>query len=99
MAGTMNLRRNQKMSKKAKERALEVYPVEICGYVTECRIGATPKPQDWNEDKRKCYQEGYEQAEKDMIERACNYLYDHRQGNKDVYQFIGLFRLAMEEGL
>lgn len=87
------------MSKKAEERALEAYPVEICGYVTECRIGATPKPQDWNEDKRKCYQEGYKQAEKDMIERACNYLYDHRQGNRDVYQFIGLFRKAMEEGL
>ena len=104
MAGTMNLRRNQKMSKKAEERALEVYPVEICGYVTECRIGATPKPQDWNEDKRKCYQEGYEQAEKDLIERACRWMLGNLAtyfGHTPVYQqdMINDFRKAMEEEL
>lgn len=58
------------MSKRAEERAMEAYPVEIVGFTTECRVGATPKPQDWNEDKRKCYQEGYEQAEKDTIEKV-----------------------------
>lgn len=54
------------MSKRAEERALEAYPVEICGYVTECRVGAKPQPQDWNEERRKCFREGYEQAEKDL---------------------------------
>lgn len=79
------------MNKKAEERALEAYPKFVersCGF-----------SEDINKYKREAYRDGYEQAEKDMIERACNYLYDHRQGNKDVYQFIGLFRLAMEEGL
>ena len=75
------------MSKKAEEKALKEYPVDM-----------TPLGDD-NRAGREAYVKGYEQAEKDMIERACNYLYDHRQGNKDVYQFIGLFRLAMEEGL
>ena len=73
------------MSKKAEEKALEKYPKDKKGCLYDLA--------------RREYIEGYEQAEKDMIERACNYLYDHRQGNKDVYQFIGLFRLAMEEGL
>lgn len=51
---------------KAEKRALEAYPIEICGYVTECRVGAKPEPQDWNEERRKCFQEGYEVAEKDL---------------------------------
>lgn len=75
------------MRKRAEERALEVYPIES---------------HEFHDDRyreRNAFVKGYEQAEKDMIERACNYLYDHHQGNKDVYQFIGLFRLAMEEGL
>lgn len=52
---------------KAEERALEAYPVEIVGYTVECRVGATPEPQDWNEEKRRCYKQGYEQAEKDIL--------------------------------
>ena len=81
-------------SKMAKERALkEVCP--RCPIHKKCGLKDCP---DQCSDAGK-YIDGYEQAEKDMIERACNYLYDHRQGNKDVYQFIGLFRLAMEEGL
>lgn len=51
---------------KAEERALEAYPVDICGYTVECRIGAKPQPQDWNEIRRTHFQEGYEQAEKDL---------------------------------
>ena len=54
---------------RAEEAALKAYPIEICGYETECKIGAKPKPQDWNEERRKCFQEGYEQAEKDLINR------------------------------
>ena len=59
----------QKMSK-AEKKALKAYPVNIIGYSTECRVGATPQPQDWNEVRRKCYQEGYEQAEKDVLKTA-----------------------------
>ena len=81
---------------KAEEKALKVYPVKMVNHYYSNDFSEL---EDCNKEKRELYTEGYEQAEKDMIERACNYLYDHRQGNKDVYQFIGLFRLAMEEGL
>lgn len=54
------------MSKRAEEVALKAYPVDICGYTVECRIGAKPQPQDWNEIRRTHFQEGYEQAEKDL---------------------------------
>ena len=50
------------------ERALEVYPVEIVGCVTECRVGATPKPQDWNEHKREYYIEGFNACKDAMME-------------------------------
>ena len=49
------------MSKIDKE-ATSAYPVEICGYTTECRVGATPVPQDWNETKRESYKEGFDRA-------------------------------------
>lgn len=52
---------------KAEERALEAYPVDICGYTVECMVGAKPRPQDWNEIRRTLFQEGYEQAEKDLV--------------------------------
>ena len=52
---------------RAEEKALEKYPVDICGYTVECRIGAKPQPQDWNEIRRTHFQEGYEQAEKNII--------------------------------
>lgn len=74
---------------KAEERALEAYPRDENDKELNYRRA----------NYRIAYERGYEQAEKDMIERACNYLYDHRQGNRDMYQFIGLFRKAMEEGL
>lgn len=54
------------MSKRTKEAALKAYPVDICGYTVECRVGAKPQPQDWNEIRRTHFQEGYELAEKDL---------------------------------
>lgn len=54
------------MSKRAEEAALKAYPVDICGYTVECRVGAKPQPQDWNEIRRTHFQEGYELAEKDL---------------------------------
>lgn len=54
------------MSKRAEEAALEAYPVDICGYRCKCEIGDKPEPLDYNERKRIAYQEGYEQAEKDL---------------------------------
>lgn len=93
---------------KAEEKAMEAYPVEIVGYTTECRIGATPRPQDWNETKRECYKEGYYQAEKDVIERACRWLLDNYDNYFDedgrttstLNEFmVGDFRKSMEEGL
>lgn len=51
---------------RAEEKALEAYPVEIVGYTVECRIGAEPEPLDWTKKFRKCFAEGYEQAEKDL---------------------------------
>lgn len=54
------------MSKRAEQRALEAYPVDICGYTVEWRVGAKPQPQDWNEIRRTHFQDGYEQAEKDL---------------------------------
>ena len=62
------------MSKRAEEAALKAYPVEIVGYTVECRVGAKPEPQDWNEERRKCFQEGYEQAEKETIERVVKWM-------------------------
>jgi hypothetical protein len=50
---------------KAKERALAAYPVDIVGYQTKIEVGAVPEPMDYNRDKRKAYQEGYIQAQKD----------------------------------
>ena len=41
----------------------------------------------------------YIAGQKATIEHACDYLHEHRQGNRDVYQFVGLFRVAMEEDL
>ena len=50
---------------KAEERALAAYPVDIVGYQTKIEVGAVPEPMDYNRDKRKAYQEGYIQAQKD----------------------------------
>lgn len=67
------------MSKRAEIAALEAYPDDRfvdAEYSFMCRG---------------FYQEGYEQAEKDTIERACEYLFKHYAVNLDE------FRKAMEE--
>ena len=67
------------MSKRAEEKALEVYPVEMTplnyqdlidqfGGKTEIDINTYP---------RRLFQEGYEEAEKDTIERAIAWLKEH----------------------
>lgn len=94
------------MSKRAEERALEAYPIEICGYVTECRLGAKPQPQDWNEERRKCFQEGYEQAEKDIIHmvktwlseihRVCD-ITDENGYRIELRNLIASFKKTLEE--
>ena len=55
---------------KAEERALAAYPVDIVGYQTKIEVGALPEPMDYNKDKRKAYQEGYIQAQKDAALKA-----------------------------
>ena len=54
------------MSKKAEEKALDVYPKDICGYQCGCIGGDSPELLDYNKVKRNCYQQGYEQAEKNL---------------------------------
>ena len=67
------------MSKRAEEKALEVYPVEMnplnyqdlidqFGGKTEIDINTYP---------RRLFQEGYEEAEQDTIERAIAWLKEH----------------------
>ena len=64
----------RKMSK-AEERALEAYPVREDFY----RHDGVARSQtfDLNADKRYYYQQGYEQAEKDTIERAVKWIQEH----------------------
>lgn len=62
---------------RAEKAALEAYPVEIVGYTVECRVGAFPEPQDWNKGNRECYQQAYEQGQKETIERAVEWLKEH----------------------
>ena len=72
------------MSSRSEERALEAYPLNLCG----THYG----PRD-------VYQGAYEQAEKDTIDRAIEWL------EKNVWEYTGLgytdlsnaFREAMEE--
>lgn len=58
------------MSKRAEEAALKAYPIDICGYQCGHEIGDSPEPLDYNEDRRKAHQKGYEQAEKDLADVA-----------------------------
>lgn len=85
------------MSKRAIEKAYDAYPLnESSRYNNE-----------WNA-KRVGYQKGYEQAEAETIERACDWLFAHLPilvdyYNEDIYEqadrseFIKLFRKQMEE--
>lgn len=60
--------------KRAEKAALNMYPVEIVGYSTECRVGAHPKPLDWNEGNRAACIKGYRKGEDETIRRAAKWL-------------------------
>lgn len=86
------------MSKKAEEKALKEYPVDM-----------TPLGDD-NRAGRDAYVKGYEQAEKDTIEHAAKWLMKHLTTNvtyntfdetdwvsNEKTTFIDMFRMGMEE--
>lgn len=77
------------MSKRAEEMALKAYPEE------------TRFVRDYNQlAKRQIYQQGYEQGEKDMIERACEWWYQRIAyvfGNSLTKNIAEEFKQAMEE--
>lgn len=59
------------MSKRAKEKALELFPIDMQMCIDN---KGKPYEADVNEQRRKYVAFGYEQAEKDTIERAVNVL-------------------------
>lgn len=84
------------MSKRAEEAAWKAYPYEggVKGLICE--------------NSRQIFIPGYEQAEKDTIERACEWLFSHLpilvdyydediHENADRSEFIKLFRTQMEK--
>ena len=83
------------MSKRAEEEAIKAYPVVIEEH-TE---------RDLNKPRRLSYIKGYEQAEKDTIERAVMWLEEHADeynGSESAFdhmeeEMITDFRKAMEE--
>ena len=77
------------MSKRAKEAALKVYPKQSRLSEPHGVIAADYRPHylgDANEEHREGYITGYEQAEKETIERACKLLYDF---NKQMTSMFG----------
>lgn len=58
------------MSKIAKQKALEVYPIKITRSETETSIG---EKYDANCINRQIYIKGYDQALKDFMEKAMDY--------------------------
>ena len=89
------------MSKRAEEAALEAYPYNRA-------ITSNDVEYDGNFCNRLPYTEGYDQAESDTIERACEWLFAHLPilvdyYNEDIHEnadrsdFIKLFRKQMEE--
>ncbi len=99
------------MSKRAEERALEAYPIEIAPLVYQDLIDSFGGKTeiDVNIYPRCLFQESYEQAEKDTIERIISYLEDcdleqtilnfDRDGyaNIDFKSLERLIRKAMKE--
>lgn len=90
-----NCQRRTNMTR-AEEAALNAYPDD--------RFVDT----EYSSMCREFYEEGYEQAEKDTIERACEWLFAHLPilidyYDEDIYkkadrsEFIKLFRTQMEE--
>ena len=90
------------MSKRAEEAALKAYPEKIIEHVEE--PGFVVK-RDLNRFDRNVYIQGYEQAEKDTIERAVMWLERHADeynGSESSFdhmeeEMITDFRKAMEE--
>lgn len=87
------------MSKRAEAAALKAYPEKIIEHVED--PGFVVK-RDLNRFDRNVYIQGYEQAEKDTIERAARWIMKSENQAKARFritddEFIELFRKAMEE--
>ncbi len=83
------------MSKRAEEAALKAYPfIPLPQYDLR-----DENPTDGNKIHRRIFLEGYEQAEKDTIERAAEWLSSIENGDKivDVKAFVEAFKNEMEE--
>ena len=86
------------MSKRAEKRALELFPVDIQMCIDNM---GEPYEADVNAQRRKYVSLGYEQAEKDTIERAMNVL--NKQIDDLIYSrltigdFLKQFRKTIEE--
>ena len=85
------------MSKRAEEAALKAIPNHPSKVIEKLNI-----------QRRRFFSLGYEQAEKDTIERACNWLFSHLPIIVDYYdedihehadrsEFIKSFRIQMEK--
>ena len=90
---------------RAEQAALKAYPHKIEEHP---KVMGGSITFDANNLPRGFYQEGYEQAEKDTIERACKWIFSHLPILVDYYdedihtgadrsEFIKLFRTQMEE--
>ena len=86
------------MSKRAEQKALEAYPISRLPF-----FPGSVASYDTNEEKRMIYEESYEQAEKDTIERVCEWLkknatYIHpRKGIKTCMINLNVLREAILE--
>ena len=70
------------MSKRAEQRALEAYPQSIEYYPkvpVATVVDFKPKASDLNMYSRQVFIEGYEQAEKDTVERVVAWLKIHAE--------------------
>ena len=72
------------MSKRAKEKALELFPIDMQMCIDN---KGKPYEADVNEHRRKYVAFGYEQAEKDTIERVIDWL----QGRSNDYIFRDVY--------
>ena len=91
------------MSKRAEQKALEAYPIHSV-LIQPARRGGYYADTYFREG----FINGYEQAESETIERACDWLFAHLPilvdyYNEDIHEnadrsdFIKLFRKQMEE--
>lgn len=82
------------MSKRAQYAAMKAYPIQ--GKWVGNQYGEWD--DDINQELRKAFSQGYEQAEKDTIERACQWLFDNFYNyDRDLRHAIEAdFRKAME---